>query len=108
MSNGIHSESPNTRMLKDLDPHEQAAGQVYYINKAINEGLEGVVENKKLTVQYEEFCNNPKSVFSMLVGKLANYGYIVPDQYTQESKFDVSRTSIDDLNVLTACRKYFS
>lgn len=99
---------PEYQVLKDLDPHEQAAGQVYHINKAINKGLEGVVENKKLTVQYEEFCNNPRSVFSMLVGKLANYGYIVPDEYALETRFDVSRSSIDDLKVLSACRKYFS
>jgi len=99
---------PEYQMLKNLDPYEQVAGQVYYINKAINEGLECVIENKKLTVQYEEFCNNPKSVFSMLVGKLVNYGYMVPDEYAMETQFDVSRTNIDDLRVLSACRKYFS
>jgi Sulfotransferase family len=99
---------PEYPELKNLDPYEQAAGQVYHINKAIQEGLEGVVENKKMTVHYEEFCSNPKSVYSMLVSKLANYGYIVPDEYHLDTKFDVTRTDIIDPKVVSACRKYFT
>ena len=99
---------PEYPELKDLDPHEQAAGQVYHINKAIQEGLEGIAESKKLTVQYEEFCDNPKSVYSMFVSKLENNGYIVPDEYNLETKFNVSRTSINDPRILRASKKYFN
>jgi hypothetical protein len=97
---------PEYPQLKNLDPHEQAAGQVYYINKAIQKGLEGVDENKKLTVQYEEFCKDPKSVYDMLASKLANFGYIVPAEYRLKKKFRITRTSINDPKILAACRKY--
>ncbi len=56
--------------LKDLDPVNQSAGQLYYINKAITQGISMVAESRKLVVQYEDFCQNPCHVFNQLVALL--------------------------------------
>jgi LPS sulfotransferase NodH len=61
---------PEYEELKDLDPILQSAGQVHYINRAVEAGLEKVAENRKLVVQYEEFCADPRAVYERMVDKL--------------------------------------
>lgn len=56
--------------LKDLDPVAQSAGQVYYINKAVSQGVAAVDEPRKLVVQYEDFCQDPREVYGRLVEKI--------------------------------------
>ena len=48
--------------LKNFDPIQQATGQVYFINKAVERGLATVDESRKLVVQYEDLCRPPKRV----------------------------------------------
>ena len=55
--------------LKDLDPITQSAGQLHYINKAVTRGMAVVEESRKLVVQYEEFCQNPKHIFELFLEK---------------------------------------
>lgn len=47
---------PEYDQLTNFDPVTQAAGQVYFINQAIEQGLATVNESRKLVVQYEDFC----------------------------------------------------
>jgi hypothetical protein len=61
---------PEYEELKDLDPVRQAAGQVYYINKAVSAGMSRVSEERKLVIDYEKFCANPGECYSDLVAKL--------------------------------------
>lgn len=61
---------PEYEALKDLSPEEQALGQVNSINRAIENGLEHVSENRKLIVQYEDFCENPKDFFYEILARL--------------------------------------
>jgi hypothetical protein len=71
--------------LKDLDPLSQAAGQLHFINKAVAQGMATVAEPRKLVVQYEDFCQNPRKVFDELTGKLAldenASNYCGPEQF---------------------------
>jgi hypothetical protein len=97
---------PEYEELKDLGPCEQVAGQVFYINKAIEKGLERVDDSRKLTVEYEEFCSNPKEVFCELSGKLAQNGYTVTEKYELEDRFDLSRKRSDNPGVLTAYNRF--
>jgi hypothetical protein len=60
---------PEYNELKSLNPISQATGQVHYINKAIEAGLERVSASRKLIVQYEEFCQSPERVFERLKQK---------------------------------------
>lgn len=61
---------PEYEQLKDLSSIDQAAGQVYFINRAITNGLAEVSGLRKLVVQYEDFCSNPKVIYEQLIGKL--------------------------------------
>lgn len=61
---------PEYDMLKNLDPITQATGQVHYINQAVTAGMSKVAEHRKLVVQYEDFCANPRLVFDQIVAKL--------------------------------------
>lgn len=80
---------PEYNELKDLDPVTQSAGQVYYIDKAVTRGMASVDESRKLVVQYEDFCQNPKQVFGQLVKKLN-----LPDSdYSGLEQFKVTRSN---------------
>lgn len=79
---------PEYEELKGLDPINQAARQVYYINKAIEQGLMRVNDSRKLVIRYEEFCRGPERIFQELKQKLmVEKG----DEYRGPSKFDLSR-----------------
>ena len=41
---------PEYEELKKLNPYEQVAGQIYHINKAVENGIENVVDHKKIIV----------------------------------------------------------
>jgi hypothetical protein len=61
---------PEYEQLQGLDPITQAAGQVHYINRAVTRGLEQVDDSRKLVVQYEDFCDDPRRVFDRLIEML--------------------------------------
>lgn len=48
----------NELILKDI--YHQIAGQVYYTDIAIEKELAQLPENNKITIYYEEFCDNPE------------------------------------------------
>jgi hypothetical protein len=73
---------PEYPQLKDLDPVTQSAGQLHCINKAVTLGMSKVAEERKLIVQYEDFCANPRATFEKLAekhGVAGNQGYSGPD-----------------------------
>ncbi|WP_197029737.1 MULTISPECIES: sulfotransferase [unclassified Halomonas] len=92
--------------LLKLDPHEQVAGQIYYINKSIESGLKKVSQHKQMTVQYEDFCKNPAAIYSELKDKLSLNGYNLDDSYGLQSEFDVSRKKVVDEKILDAWKKF--
>jgi len=82
---------PEYEQLIGLDPIAQAAGQVHYINRAVTQGLESVLEKKKLVVQYEDFCENPEEIFWKIVDKLSLDNKI---EYHGCNKFDLTRKDV--------------
>lgn len=56
--------------LKGLDPLESVAGQIAAINRSVEQGIAGLPERKKLTVQYEDFCLRPEHYFHELTSRL--------------------------------------
>lgn len=74
--------------LKDSDPYEQAAGQVYYTNRAIKEGLSKIDNAKVLTVGYEDFCQNPEAAFGKIINKLQLQGVDADWPYNGPSLFE--------------------
>lgn len=75
-------------MLTDLEPIEQVAGQVYYTNRGIEEGLAQIDPSRGLAVSYEEFCTAPEQVFSAIRAKLTQQGHDVRWDYPGPERFD--------------------
>lgn len=78
--------------LSRLDPVTQVAGQIYFINKAVSEGLSKIPDANKIAVPYEEFCHSPASIYDAIAEKLAELGYPVTEKYSGKNKFKSNNT----------------
>lgn len=99
---------PEYEDLKKLNPYEQVAGQIYYINKAIEDGFDDVAEYKKIIVNYEDFCENPKKFFYEIKKKLKIQGYETDKEYDGEDSFRITRKSVSDKHILKAYNKFYT
>jgi hypothetical protein len=79
---------PEYGWLKDLDPIQQVAGQVYFTVHHIKEGLDQLHASRRLTIGYEEFCAEPMSVFDQIVDKLAQQGFQLRGEYVAVPHFE--------------------
>ena len=68
---------PEYAELRHRSVDEQLAGQVYYTNRAIAEGMAGLAPERRLVVDYESLCAQPAQVFGALAGKLTAQDYQV-------------------------------
>jgi hypothetical protein len=73
--------------LKSLKPIEQVVGQVYFTNRAIEEGLSKIDATRGLQVGYEQFCSEPEMVFSQIKKKFGQQGYKVAWDYVGPTIF---------------------
>lgn len=83
------------RLIRIDDPIKQVAGQIYHINQAIQKELESVDDNRKMIVEYENFCENPARYYEQLVEILAAQGYDMGHEYHGKPNFVVTRTDVD-------------
>ena len=74
--------------LKDRDPLESVAGQITAINRSIEIGMQSVPDDRKLTISYEAFCNNPRACHERITKQLHHLGlsphvpaYAGPDSF---------------------------
>lgn len=93
---------PEYTFLKDMNPYEQIAGQIYYTNKAIEEGFQKINQKKFLTVQYEDFCNSPVRVYDEIKNKFAKQGielnkYNGPNYFTSTNKIKLKENEIEKI-----------
>jgi hypothetical protein len=98
-------------MLAKLDPVHQVAGQIYFTNKAVTEGLSKIPESKKMSIAYEDFCRDPAQVYNTLIKKLAALDYQVEDKYTGESSFkakDQWQGSKKEAEIINSAHQSFS
>ncbi len=98
---------PEYPKLKELDPIMQSAGQLHYINSAVKKGMSTVKESRKLIVEYEELCQNPRCVFEELLMKL---GILDNDtKYSGQEEFKVSRnTDVPNRKIIEKALSTFS
>lgn len=54
--------------LKDIDPLHSVAGQIYAINRSLDNTIDFIPDSKKIDIVYEEFCREPGEYF----GKINN------------------------------------
>lgn len=80
---------PEYPKLKGLGPYEQVAGQVYFTNGGVEEGLAAVNRERALTVEYEELCAAPREVFRRVAEKLSLQGLAADWPYVGPESFPV-------------------
>lgn len=93
--------------LINRDPYEQVAGQIYYTNKAIEKSLSKIPQHKQLTVNYEQFCQSPETVFYQLQDKLADNGCQWRKQYDLQDQFELTRPQVKDEAIWRAYKTFF-
>lgn len=93
---------PEYHQLKARDPYTQVAGQIYHINHAVQKGLAEVPEQRKLTIQYEEFCQHPEYFYHELRQRLAILGHRSPPKYTGPEAFKPTRRAVTDPAIISA------
>ncbi len=80
-------------LIKFDKPEYQVAGQVFYTNNTVKKGLCSIIDERKLTIQYEEFCQNPKIFYDLLINKLNQQGFILNNNYNGPVSFKISRSN---------------
>lgn len=65
---------PEYASLKDLDPISQVAGQVVYMQRAVEEQLAKLPDANVITMNYTEFCEQPEHLLSRLQTKISSFG----------------------------------
>ncbi len=81
------AKPPEYNIIRDESPFEQVAGQVFFTEKAIKNGLENVDCSRKLFISYEDFCIHPESVFLKITEKLVSQGYTKSLPYIGQKSF---------------------
>ena len=89
--------------LKGMDLYHQIAGQVYFTEMAIEDGLRYVSDRNQLTIEYEFLCEDPKAVYKRIVEKYALLGcdlnpkYNGPKSFVCGNKIRLPQKEIDSL-----------
>ncbi len=81
---------PEYRFLKDLNPYEQVSGQIYYTDKAIQEGISKISSSKSITITYENLCKSPKALFKKIEEKMKLQNYDLNFNYKLPKSFILS------------------
>ena len=87
-----HSYKPPEYFFpKGRNPCEQVAGQVYFTKVAAEKGLERVANERKLVVDYEEFCRQPEGVFKQITDRFLQQGHPAEWSYAGAVFFEAAR-----------------
>lgn len=73
--------------LDALEADRSVAGQVYYINKAIEKSFASLPDNRKLVVDYEKFCENPAQTYHSLCTLIEQHGTNCCHEYPGPTEF---------------------
>jgi hypothetical protein len=96
--------------LKDLDPLESVAGQIAAINRSVEEGISKLPENRKLVVQYEDFCQRPEHYFNEITRRLVEQGglseAVVPDYQGEKSFSNTNVWRLEEYSFEAAVSAY--
>jgi len=73
--------------LKHLDIYQQIAGQVYFTERALANGLAQIPDKNQLIVEYEEVCQSPSGFYTKLQDKYKENGYNLPNNVNLPKTF---------------------
>jgi hypothetical protein len=68
-------------------PEEEVAVQIHYTRNAIERSFSRIAEDRSLTVDYEQFCGNPKMIYALIGEKLNSQGYHLTDNHMEVTDF---------------------
>ena len=111
VENWYSYKPPEYPFLKELNPYEQVAGQIYFTNKAISEQLSKIKKDQWLEIDYSSFCNQPESYYSQLLSKLKQMYEEVNIPYSGPEKFEESKSitlNNDEIAIITNKYKEFN
>ena len=74
--------------MENFDPFHQVAGQVFYTNRAIENGLKQVDVSRWLEITYDAFCESPQVVYEQIADKLDFIGYSLRPIYQDPQRFE--------------------
>lgn len=91
------TKPPEYAFLKDLDPWEQIAGQVYFTERGIEAGVASIDPRRRITVEYESFCRNPEEVFHVVRQTLRAQNFAADWRYAGPAEFpQANQVRLDD------------
>ena len=79
---------PEYKILESLSPEEQVAGQIFFTNKAISEGLGKINQKRWIEIDYELFCEQPEMIFNKIKEMLIGSGYQFDHSYNGVERFN--------------------
>lgn len=99
------SVKPNEfESLRKLDVFQQIAGQVYFTSESIERALEQIPNERKMIIDYNDFCINPKKYYKLLAEKYSNFGVELPITYDGSKFFEVS----EQISISTSEKEKFT
>lgn len=66
---------PNYAQLRKLPVYEQIVGQIVTVKQEIGKQLQAIPTERKLTINYEDLCQNPGQVLDQVADKVAQLGF---------------------------------
>lgn len=88
---------PEYHFLKTISNiDKQITGQVYFNNKAIQNGLKKIDKSKKMTIDYDNLCKNPNQYFENLRELINNSYNFDIGGYTGPNNFKNSKITDND------------
>lgn len=97
-------------ILREMDRYHQVAGQIYYTNRSIEDQLNKLSGNRWIKVEYEDFCNDPKTLYEDIRSKYAEHDQDIGKKYNGIKGFSVShkkRIPKEELDRLSKAYEYF-
>ncbi len=73
--------------LKTMDIYHQIAGQVFFTEKAISDGLKTIHSSKHLPVHYKDLCQRPEYIYELIRTKFNDLGCEITAKYSGPSHF---------------------
>ena len=109
---GWYSVKPaEYEMLKGLHPIEQVTGQVYYTNRAIQQGLDQIHPSNVISIRYEDFCAAPSDLFNLIRSHFTLLGDSLNGEYQGPTQFEPRnhlRLSDNEIAMIMASYERFS
>ncbi|MEA2077130.1 MAG: sulfotransferase [Candidatus Marinimicrobia bacterium] len=96
--------------LITMDVYNQIAGQVYYTDKSIAHELSTLSGSRKLEIQYEAFCSDPKNTYEQIIEKYNENGLAINVPYNGPESFtntNIIKLPKEDILALENAFEYF-